>query len=502
MLALVVFLSGAATMALELAGSRLLAPAFGNSIAVWGALIGVILAALSLGYVAGGRLADRWPSWGALATVLGVAALYTALLPLLTPMATAGAAVQDPRWGALLAAINLFLVPSVALGAVSPIAMRMAAVAVEQMGRTAGNLYGLSTAGSIVGTLATSFYLVPFLGIRSFFQWLALALWLLTLVALIQAVRGRGPGVVARPGLWIWIAVVGAPLLVGIAAARQTPDPTILYEADSLYHHIRVREAGGVRYLHFDNSWQSALNVAAPDEPVFAYIRQMDVGLIFQPEPERALFVGLGAGTAPQRYLRMLPGLQAEVAELDPAVIEVAHRFFHLEESERLQIAAVDGRRYLRAAQGPYDWVVLDAYYSDSIPFHLTTREFFQEVRRVLAPGGVVVSNVIGALAGPDAAFLAAMVRTLESVFPQVYLFPAQGAPPQWPQNVIVVATLDEGRLRKSELTARARAIEEQGGPEGLAVRAGFLVDGMEGVEEAPLLTDDRAPVEWLQRIS
>ncbi|BAS28175.1 spermidine synthase [Limnochorda pilosa] len=502
MVAVIVFLSGAATMALELAGSRLLAPSFGNSIAVWGALIGVILAALSLGYVAGGRLADRWPSWATLASVLAVASVYTALLPLLAPLATAGgAASRDPRWGALLAAVNLFLVPSLALGAVSPIAMRMAAVSVERVGRTAGNLYGLSTAGSIVGTLATSFYLVPLLGIRSFFQWLAMGLWVLTLVALVQAVRRRSVPV-ARPGMWVWLVVVAAPLLVGFASARQAQDTGLVYEADSLYHHIRVREAGGIRYLHFDNSWQSALDLTRPEEPVFTYIRQMDVGLLFQPDPRRALFVGLGAGTAPERYTRLLPELRAEVAELDPAVVDVARRFFGLEETERLQVTAVDGRQYVRRAQGPYDWVVLDAYYSDAIPFHLTTREFFQEVRSVLAPGGAVISNVIGALEGPEAAFLASMVHTLESVFPQVYLFPAQGASARMPQNVIVVATLEEQRVGPEELMSRARAIEEQGGPAGLTRSTARLVDGMEGVEEAPLLTDDRAPVEWLQRIS
>ena len=502
MLALVVFLSGAATMALELAGSRLLAPAFGNSMAVWGALISVVLVALSLGYVAGGRLADRWPSWGALASVLAVAALFTALLPLLAPIATAGAPGRDPRWGALWAAANLFLVPSLALGAVSPIAMRMAATSVERLGRTAGALYGLSTAGSIVGTLATSFFLVPFLGIRTFFQWLALALWCLTLLALVQAMREARPKWKARPSFWIWLAVVSTPLLVGFASALQAPDETVLYEKDSLYHHIVVREAWGVRFLHFDNSWQSALDLTDPDRPVFSYIRQMDVGLLFQPEPSRALFVGLGAGTAPQRYRKLLPQLQAEVVELDPAVVEVARVYFGFREDERLRVAVGDGRQYLRSHPGPYDWVVLDAYYSDSIPFHLTTQEFFQEVREALAPGGIVISNVISALAGPDAAFLAALVRTLETVFPQVYLFPAEPAPPDVRQNVIVVATLDEARLSPEELNARAQVLEIFGAFQGVAPRVGQLVVEVEGVDAAPILTDDRAPVEWLQRIS
>src|SRR5690606_19206100 len=116
--------------------------------------------------------------------------------------------------------------------------------------------------------------------------------------------------------------------------------------------------------------------------------------------------------------------------------------------------------QYLRSHPGPYDWVVLDAYYSDSIPFHLTTQEFFQEVREALAPGGIVISNVISALAGRDAAFLAALVRTLETVFPQVYLFPAEPAPPDVRQNVIVVATLDEARLGPEELIARAQVLE------------------------------------------
>lgn len=146
--------------------------------------------------------------------------------------------------------------------------------------------------------------------------------------------------------------------------------------------------------------------------------------------------------------------------------------------------------------------MVLDAYYSDSIPFHLTTQEFFQEVREALAPGGIVISNVISALAGRDAAFLAALVRTLETVFPQVYLFPAEPAPPDVRQNVIVVATLDEARLGPEELIARAQVLEIFGAFQGVAPRVGQMVVEVEGVDAAPILTDDRAPVEWLQRIS
>ncbi|MGQ0549307.1 MAG: fused MFS/spermidine synthase, partial [Armatimonadota bacterium] len=168
-LEVIVFVSGGVLLALEIIASRVLAPYFGNSIYVWGSLIGVFLAALSIGYATGGRLADRYPSSGLFSGIVFLAGLLTVPIPLLAPPVLDAIARADlgPQLNPLAGAVTLFVVPSIVMGMVSPFAVRLRARAVTTMGQTAGSLYAISTVGSIVGTLATSFVLINYLGVRS-----------------------------------------------------------------------------------------------------------------------------------------------------------------------------------------------------------------------------------------------------------------------------------------------------------------------------------------------
>ncbi|MGH8178033.1 MAG: fused MFS/spermidine synthase [Steroidobacter sp.] len=154
--------SGFFVMGVELLGGRLLAPTFGSSIYVWGAIITVFMLALSLGYLAGGRYSMSVPSVRRLGVILMVAAVT--VLPVLLfaePMLdTVAAAVPDPRFGSLLGATLLFFVPTFFSGMVSPYAVRLLVQDRASSGRHAGQLYFVSTFGSAAGTLLTSFYLV------------------------------------------------------------------------------------------------------------------------------------------------------------------------------------------------------------------------------------------------------------------------------------------------------------------------------------------------------
>src|SRR5215204_4807787 len=161
-----VFLAGGALLGLEIAASRVLAPYFGNSLYVWGALIGVVLAGLSTGYWVGGAIADRYPTPRLLVAILGGSALLVLAIPYVDGWVLDRIVDWDPgpRLDPLLATIFLFGVPSVFLGTVSPIAVRLKARSLEGLGRTAGRLFAISTAGSIAGTFATAFWLIPEFG--------------------------------------------------------------------------------------------------------------------------------------------------------------------------------------------------------------------------------------------------------------------------------------------------------------------------------------------------
>jgi hypothetical protein len=165
----VVFVSGAVLMSLEIAGSRILAPNFGSSIFVWGSLISVVMTALSIGYYWGGWLSAREPSYGKLAILLVIPGIVIFFLPFLYPAINDWIASIDlgNRLSPLFACGVLFLVPGVFLGTVSPYVIRLAATKLSTVGSTAGTLYAVSTAGSIFGTLITAFYLIPVLGVSN-----------------------------------------------------------------------------------------------------------------------------------------------------------------------------------------------------------------------------------------------------------------------------------------------------------------------------------------------
>jgi spermidine synthase len=494
----VVFVCGAVLMGLEIVGSRMLAPYFGNSIFVWGSLISVVLAALSLGYWLGGMVADRWPRPAVLGGLIALPGVLIALLPFVYPPLNRAIAASDmgARSGPLVSSLVLFLVPSVFLGTISPFAVRLQARTVASVGSTAGGLYAISTAGSIAGTLVTAFYLIAVLGVANIVHGLGLTL-LLAAGAIFLGAGQRGKGVAALVGL----ALLGLLAWRGQSGAAEQG---LLLEQDSFYNHIRVAETSDTRFMDFENLRQSAMLLADPWELRLRYTRFLAVPLALQPEPKRVLVVGLGGGSFPKRLYHDFPGLTVDVADIDPAVVAIAKRYFQVPEDARLRLHVKDGRRFVRETAERYDLVYLDAYNSDTIPFHLTTREFYQEIRAHLAPGGLLVSNIIGALRGPESAFFRAMYRTLSEVFPTLYAVPvykdSEGYFPMGEINIILIASQDPRRLSRGELVARAGRVGGKLVPASdLAEYASHLTELPPDVSDVPTLTDDFAPVEILR---
>ncbi|HHV55527.1 MAG TPA: fused MFS/spermidine synthase [Firmicutes bacterium] len=561
MLYLIVFLSGAVLMGLEMIGSRLLAPTFGTSIYVWGALITVVMAALTLGYYLGGRMADRRPSLGVMGLILALAGLLVGFLPVWSASVNQALAGLGPRAGSLLAAVAFFFLPSTLLASISPYSVKLASRSLTTIGKTAGRLSALSSAGSILGTLVTSFFLIPALGVRNIVHMLGLILLLLAAAALTFARRqhlasetgepvrqsiprakhgDRGPAA-TRPSqiaidgglssrsrlasltsLLLLFAALILVLVWRFVVIEASPHPpgsaTILYSRDTLYHHITVDDYQGVRHLHFDNSFQSGMYLDDPLRMAFAYTSYLHLGVVARPRPERMLFIGLGGGSAPARFLHDYPSLrQVDVVEIDPEVVNVARRFFRLPDDPRLRIIVQDGRLFVEQAAAAvragraqrYDLIVVDAYFADAIPYHLTTYEFISSLDAILARDGAVVSNIIGALAGPKARLLASMTRTFAQVFPTWYLFPVGGwsGPGDWGErNVILIANRSARRWDRLTWQQEAAKLREQGDiQEPVELYADTLVDDVEWTDKrelaarAAVLTDDYAPVDTLQ---
>jgi spermidine synthase len=286
-------------------------------------------------------------------------------------------------------------------------------------------------------------------------------------------------------------------------ARTRAAEPGLLLEMDSFYNHIRVAEDSGTRYMDFDNLRQSAMLLEDPWELRLRYSRFLALALAFQPEPKRVLILGLGGGSFPKRLYRDLPQIVVDAVDIDPEVLAIAKRYFRVPEDSRLRLHPRDGRRFVQETTEKYDLIFLDAYNSDTIPFHLTTREFYRELEARLAPGGVVVSNIIGTLRGPQSAFFRAMYRTLSETFPAVHVVPTYdggGAFALGEINILLFAMRDRTRLTRAELMARVGRVGGKLVPASeLMEYASYLLELPIPVSDVPVLTDDYAPVEILR---
>ena len=482
-------------LALEIVASRIIAPFFGNSIYVWGSLIGIFLAALTLGYFLGGVTADRWPSMTVLAACVFLAGALVVPIPVVAPRLLEAIILRDPgpRMSPLLGSLALFFLPGVIMGMVSPCAVRLRARTVATIGNVAGALYALSTLGSIAGTLLASFVLIAVMQVSQIVYVLGASLLLLAVAGWVASRRM----LTAAIG-----AVVAVLLILGVPFASPSLPEEVRFMKDTVYHRITVSDEFDIRYLKLDNYWQSGLDLEDSRRTVFGYSDYLHLPLIFAPTADRVLVVGLGGGTVPARYHQDYREMRIDVVELDPQIIAVAQRYFAVPSDGRLHLVAQDGRLFIMRANEQYDVILLDAYLIDTIPFHLATREFYETVKMRLSPGGVVGANIIGALSGPRSGLFRAMYKTFREVFPTVYVFPVDWNRYEGPQslrNIIVIGT-DRPRLARPEMLAAAERARRTPG-----VTLPRLLDAARDVytepidtSDVPVLTDDYAPVEVL----
>ncbi len=496
---LAVFTSGMTTLAVEMGASRLLGSVFGTSNLVWANVIGLMLLYLTVGYFLGGRWADRSPHAATLYRILLWGAFLSAVIPLVARpiLRAAGSAVISVDAGVVLgsfiAILVLFSIPVTLLGTVSPFAIRLALTTVGDAGKISGRLYAISTLGSIVGTFLPVLVLIPAIGTFQTFLVFAAALYLIGLIGL-----WREQGVRALRFLWMPVAIViltvlvlnGTPLRAPLAGA------TLLYEAETPYNYVQVQEDGrGNRYL-FLNEGEGVHSEW--NQTVYEYGRTWDFFLSapyfnappFAPGDVHALaIVGLAGGTIARQYTHVYGDIPIDGIELDPGIIEAGRRFFELDTMPSLAIYVEDGRYMLNRLDAKYTVVGVDAYRPPYIPFHLTTVEFFEEIRSHLEDDGAAVINV--GRTATDRRLVDAMTATLLQVFPTVH---AMDVPNSF--NTILVATMQP--TNSGNLSANLAALPPEAAPllrNTLALAAQSLVP----VHASDLVfTDDLAPVESL----
>jgi spermidine synthase len=232
----------------------------------------------------------------------------------------------------------------------------------------------------------------------------------------------------------------------------------------------------------------------------FEYTEYFHMPWLWNTNIVSVLTIGLGGASTQRSFEYYYPGLIVDTVEIDPAVVQVAKAYFNYQESDRQKIHVEDGRMFLRRSSAKHDLILIDAYvqgrYGSAIPQHLATKEFFQMVRDHLTTNGIVAYNVIGDARGWHAEMIGAMYRTLKTVFPQVYLFPAQTS-----QNSVMIATKAGIAAQLPALRMRANQLVQAGRiklPGFLGRLERFQNQPPANAVSCPVLTDDYAPVEGL----
>ncbi len=486
LLYLTVFISGMTSLGVELAASRLIEPYFGTSNLVWASIIGLILLYLTAGYALGGRWADRSPRPETMYGIIAWAAFGVGLVPFaarpVLQLASRGFADFNVGMlgGSFAAVLVLLSAPITLLGCVSPFAIRLAVSDVRTAGGVAGRIYAISTAGSFIGTFLPVLVLIPNIGTRN-----TSLLFAFVLMAVAFAGLGR------RALRLAWMPLVLLALAIGLRSQVVKPYEGALYETESTYNYIQVIEQAGVRYLLL-NEGQGIHSVYDPNNlRTFGTWDYFLVAPFFNAPPfaperiERVAVIGLAAGTIARQYTAVYGPVAIDGIEIDPKIVQAGRDYFAMKQPN-LNVIVSDGRYALAHSTQRYDVIGIDAYRLPYIPWHLTTREFFQQARAHLADSGVLVVNV--GHTDDDYRLVEAMAATLQSVFPAVHVI---GVPQTF--NAILVATVQPST--PENLRANAALFKQ---PLLRDVATDALANLRPTTPGAIVFTDDQAPVEQL----
>ena len=499
-LAVLVFVAGTASMSLEFTASRILIPIFGSSIYTWGSLIGVILAGLSLGYHIGGKLADKNPNFLKLCLVIFSAGLYIIFIPFIAPTLTSSFVqfVSDSRYASLFAVFTLLMLPTFLLGIVSPYAIKLATRRLTELGNVSGNLYSLSTIGSIVGTFLTVFVLIPTFEINYIIFGLGVTLMFFSSLF----GPARFPKILA---VFVVILLFFFPS-INLSSAGNVmihPTGTLVYEKETLYSHLDVIDNGNIRTLYLDGNKHSQMYKDKPEELAITYTKYFHLGFLFNPNAKDVLFVGGGGFSGPKNFLSTYSDVRIDVVEIDSDVISAARDYFNLpvDNGSSLMIYNDDARNFLSKTEKKYDLIILDAFSKNYIPFHLMTLEYFQLLDKKLTSDGVIISNNIGSMTGDRSDIIRAVYKTISQVFPSVYFFPTEHNSGNL-QNIMLAAMKTPTEYSKDELRQLASNNDNNNHDSTTALDD---LDYLEHLYEAelktsdvPLLTDQFAPVDTL----
>jgi predicted membrane-bound spermidine synthase len=468
----IAFITGFVLMAFELAASRILAPTIGTSAYVWTSVIGVMIAALALGYAAGGWVADRRANKGDIPWLLLASAMAIVITCMFSQstLDSVSHVFHDPRVQGVLASTILFVPASFLIGMASPYLAKLRVQSVKTTGRSVAGLSASNSLGGITGTFCTGFIFFTIIGSR---ETLALLGGLLIACSWLIA-----PSVSRKPRIMLSAVLFGALLLQFTVPARAG----VVADIDTPTSHYKIIDGTlnnqPVRVLIMGpGGLQSGAYRNGSKDLVFDYTRKIAEVTAAAPHKNRILILGGGAFSLPEYIGMHYPASQIDVVEIDPSLPSIAKQYFDYKQPANVRIFSEDARTYLQTTAERYDLVIVDAYNDSSIPFALATREYAAALKVATSPDGVVIANFIGAADDRCMPLLASMHQSYDSAFSRSLLYPLEDITLQKEQNIIAVYS-----------NASLTWANDIAGSTFVGLRPGLT------------LTDNHAPIEYLHQ--
>jgi spermidine synthase len=504
-----VFLTGAAVLIFEVAAVRMLAPYFGSSLYVLSSVLTTILAALSLGYYLGGRIADRLPHPTILYIIIASSGLLMLLLLVLSQYILPGANnIFSITTGPLILSLTLFFIPAFLLGIDSPFVITL--LTQNELGRNNGSVVGstffFSTVGSIVGSIASGFILIPHLGLTTTITLVSISLivWALAALLILKYLDSSTPEPLLFgkkiPLALIYIISLTALIYLSFLTLTSKVSPqnlVTLYQKDGFYSNIHIFETQRgdttYRFLKNDVNSSSAI-IPGSTEPVFMYTQLADIFVENKVNAMNYLVLGGGSYTIPRFINAAYPGITIDVAEVEPGLFALAQQYYELPVTNNIRNHVGDARVFLQSTTTKYDVIFSDVMNSGLfIPPHLSTIEFFSDLKNSLAPSGIAIINFVGSLDMSQKSLTGSMLKTIAHVFPNHTLLALKGPNYSDTQNMLFVL-----RHENMSITIAPREVKDHFG--GTISIASDLVVATKKLDlsNQVVFTDDKSEVEPL----
>lgn len=490
------FFAGMSVMAVELGASRLLAPYFSSSQIVWTIIIGTIMIAMALGNIYGGKSADKNPNPDKLYLRLIVAAVWIAAIPVVGKYIILGVSAvlvltvsnNFLILAAFIACMIIFVYPLFLLGTVTPSLVKYTVDSLDDNGKTVGTLGAFNTIGSILGTFLPTFVTIPAVGTSITFLIFSGILLLLGLVYFISKKSGKRVCALA-------VAAFLVCSVAGNSGSFAFWEDNLTYEGESIYNYLQVKETERSVILS-TNVLFGVQSIMMKDDSLTGMYYDYALAAPFMagvPEKETSdiLILGMGTGTYARQCMKYFPNATVEGVEIDQKITDLAGEYFGLPDS--VQVTTYDGRAYLQAMDKKYDVIMVDAYQDITIPFQMSSVEFFTQVKEHLTDDGVMVVNMNMKSDGEDS-INAYLADTIASVFDSVAIVDVAGS-----TNRELFAAQSAEVILGLEDDVEKAALQDARADLELSEMMGKVTVSLEPyVAGNRILTDDKAPVEVL----